>query len=121
MLSCRARLSPSEPAHGDGPTYVPPERSPASWRTCPGARALLDALGIEGSDVVPRGIAVHVTHQDVRGMAGFCHDEKCGEAEAVLRDLRDAERGGAGGFVKPTESSVGRHGPRREPIVLTSL
>src|SRR2546425_5142088 len=82
-------------------------------RKHPAARVRLDARRVEGTDVVPRGLWVHVAHEDPFWIVGLGHDEECRETHAFLRDLGDAESRRGGRFAETRESSVRRPGPRR--------
>src|SRR2546425_6041671 len=82
-------------------------------RKHPAARVRLDARRVEGTDVVPRGLWVHVAHEDPFWIVGLGHDEECRETHAFLRDLGDAESRRGGRFAETRALSVRRHGPRR--------
>src|SRR3989475_1711987 len=79
-------------------------------RKHPAVRVRLDARWIEGTDVVPGRLWIHVAHQDLPWIVGLGHDDECRETHAVARDLRDAECRGGGRLTETRESSVRRHG-----------
>src|SRR2546428_6379894 len=90
-------------------------------RKHPAARVRLDARRVEGTDVVPRGLWVHVAHEDPFWIVGLGHDEECRETHAFLRDLGDAESRRGGRCSLTRESSVPRHIPRRDAYARTRL
>src|SRR2546430_12030881 len=90
-------------------------------RKHPAVRVRLDARWIEGTDVVPRRLWIHVAHEDLPWIVGFGHDDECRETHAVVRNLRDAECRRSGRFTETRESSVRRHGLRRNAYASRAL
>src|SRR3989441_6752487 len=82
-------------------------------RKHPAVRVRLDAGWIEGTDVVPRRLWIHVAHEDLPGIVDFGYDDECRETHAVVRDLGDAEHRRGRRLAETRKSSVRRHGLRR--------
>src|SRR2546427_2637907 len=100
-------------------------RRAASWgdfledevgrREHPAPRMHLDAGRIEGTEMVPRSLRVHVAHQELRRVPGFRDDQEGGETDATRWNLRDTECRGVSGLAETRESPVRRHARSEGP------